>query len=87
MDTLSLTVPQASVSDVFFYTICLFFRCILLHCKHVGAADLVPDVDRLRDSMVARRYIDRLPIYYLLCALEEGCLSTSANGAPQTNER
>ena len=53
------------------------------------APDLVPDVERLQKSIEGRYYTDRLPLYYLQCAYEELCLSSSAYGAnvPQTNER
>lgn len=45
---------------------------------YLVAADLVLDVDLLKLSLQSRHYIDRLPMYYLRCALEEKCLSSSA---------
>lgn len=49
----------------------------------------MPDADQVEKSIRARHYVDRLPLYYLQCAHEEQCLSSSAYGAnvPQSNER
>lgn len=54
---------------------------------YTGVPDLVPDLSRLRSSLLSRRYVDRIPLYYLSCALDEGCLSSSAVGAPRDNTR
>lgn len=52
-----------------------------------GVPDLVPDLYRFRRSLEARYWIDRIPLYYLGCAKEEGCLSSSANDAEASSVR
>ncbi len=42
--------------------------------------DLVPDLLAFERSLRYYRYVDRLPMYYLTCAREENCLSSSATG-------
>lgn len=51
------------------------------------APDLVPDVEQLRRSLVSRYYVEVLPLYYLQCAHEEQCLSSSADTVPETSNR
>lgn len=53
----------------------------------VGVPDLVPDQYRFRTSLETRFWVDRIPLYYLSCALEEGCLSSSAVGAETSEVR
>lgn len=53
----------------------------------VGVPDLVPDQYRFRSSLETRFWVDRIPLYYLSCALEEGCLSSSAVGAETSETR
>jgi lysyl oxidase-like protein 2/3/4 len=45
-----------------------------------GLPDLVPNVARFEQSLKYYPYLDRIPLFYLACAKEEGCLSSSANG-------
>lgn len=52
-----------------------------------AAPDLVPDLYRLRRSLRSVYYMDRMPVFALQCAAEEGCLSSSANDAPAYSER
>ena len=50
----------------------------------VGRPDLVPMLDNLRSSLSSYPYVDHTPMFYLRCALEDGCLASdaanSANG-------
>ena len=48
---------------------------------------MVPDVATLSRSLQFYPYIDRTPLYYLQCANEEKCLSSSAEGQPADNLR
>ena len=50
---------------------------VLLYFVILGLPDLVPNVKRFQFSL-GYRYIDRLPMYYLTCALEEKCLASDA---------
>ena len=49
--------------------------------------DLVPDVYQFQRSLVNTPYLSRVPMYYLTCALEEECLSSSARGQPYNHYR
>ena len=42
--------------------------------------DLVPDLSTFQRSLQNFPYISRIPMYYLTCAHEEKCLSSSADG-------
>ena len=48
----------------------------------IDLPDLVPDLSQFQSSLVRVPYLSRTPMYYLTCALEEGCLSSSARGKP-----
>lgn len=80
--------------------VCLFVvlnpsTCVFLNdvinwsfiCLTAGLPDLVPDLDTLRNSLYSTYYISRVPIYYLTCAREEKCLSSSAVGASPNSAR
>lgn len=53
----------------------------------IGLPDLVPDLEAFENSLRNHPYVERQPIYYLRCALEEGCLSASAAGKPDDHQR
>lgn len=52
---------------------------------YIAAADLVPDISFLKTSLESFFGIQEREMYTLQCALEEGCLSSSArpNGNPR----
>ncbi len=65
--------------------------CTTTKCIHItawllyaGMADLVPDVETFSRSLYQ---IQELPLYYLNCALNENCLSSSAYGKPYHHRR
>ena len=60
-----------------------FFLCVCVS----DLPDLVPDLEKFQSSLVNVPYVDRLPMYYLTCALDEKCLSSSATGQPYTHYR
>lgn len=52
--------------------------------------DLVPNLQRFESSLKTYPYVSPTPMYYLSCALEENCLSSSAHlhaGNPSHNRR
>lgn len=53
----------------------------------IGAADLVPDLLVFYDSLRAYPYLERMPMYYLHCAYEEKCLSSSADARNDSHIR
>ena len=67
----------------------IFVNSLVSLYLSLGAPDLVLDIDQLERSIRSRYYLDRLPLYYLQCAQEEGCLSvsSSASGVDLNNER
>ena len=63
------------------YGICEKFGSSVLSL-FLDLPDLVPDLSQFQSSLVRVPYLSRMPMYYLTCALEEGCLSSSARGKP-----
>lgn len=75
----------------------------MLHCVRfkqndhafTGVPDLVPDLEKFRYSLQRHSSpfntfapaITRIPMYYLQCALEENCLSSSAHSASLNDQR
>lgn len=49
--------------------------------------DLVPDLTAFQRSLRSLPYISRIPMYYLTCAHEEKCLSSSADGKTHDHYR
>ena len=49
--------------------------------------DLVPNLKEFQNSLLRYPYLDRSALYYLTCAREENCLSSSANGQSNTDIR
>ncbi len=56
-------------------------------CYNLGIPDLVPDLEAISQSIEYYPYISRWPQYYLTCAKEEGCLSSSAEGKGDNDYR
>ena len=57
------------------------------HSACADLPDLVPDVSQFQSSLERVPYLSRIPMYYLTCAHEEGCLSSSAQGQPYNHYR
>lgn len=61
---------------------------IIYYCSFIiDLPDLVPSLSQFERSLRNYPYVDRLPMYYLTCALEENCLSSSANGRRNSHYR
>ncbi len=61
--------------------------CVLQFNTYIfpaGIPDLVPHLEVFRHSLY---YLYRIPLYYLTCALDENCLSSSARGKPDRHYR
>ena len=54
---------------------------------HLGRPDLVPVLDRLQTSLTSYPYTDLIPVYYLRCAMEDGCLARDAANKSNTDLR
>ena len=50
-------------------------------CMCTGVADLVPSLLYFENSLRLYPYVDLIRMYYLTCAIEDNCLSSSANPA------
>lgn len=63
----------------------MYLHIIRLPFTCVAAADLVPDISKLKSSLEDFFGIQEREMSTLQCALEEGCLSSSArlNGNPR----
>ena len=63
------------------------FNRVLVSLDSADLPDLVPNLEVFKRSVEYYRYVDRLPMYYLTCSLEENCLSRSAYGQSQNHIR
>ena len=85
LDVVQNTQPFAAVQVY----IALFVQSqkMNVYLLYKVAPDLVPDADVLEHSLISRYFVERLPLYHLTCAIEEKCLSSSAEGAHDYDER
>lgn len=58
----------------------------IIQCQ-TDLPDLVPDLNAFQSSLRYYPYVENLPLYYLRCAHEENCLSSSADGQSFDNNR
>ena len=65
----------------------LYHDMLLILFYFLGLPDLVPNLQVFQRSLQFRPYVERRLLYYLTCAMEEGCLARSAYGKPSNNVR